>query len=86
MSAIKTTLFEYLRLLRLQTGAATASAPLIGGLVLGQRDILHLVVLFLIGICYHIFGFVLNEYKDVEFDKQAIDLKEKQLVSGSITR
>ena len=86
MSAIKTTLFEYLRLLRLQTGAATASAPLIGGLVLGQRDILHLVVLFLIGICYHIFGFVLNEYTDVEVDKQAIDLKEKPLVSGSITR
>jgi len=77
---------EYLRLFRFQTAAATASAPLIGGLVMNQRDPFLLFVLFLIGILYHIFGFVLNEYVDIEVDKKSDDLKEKPLVSGSITK
>ncbi len=77
---------NYLSLLRIQTGAATASAPLLGGLIMGQRDISLLAVLFIIGLLYHIFGFVLNEYVDVEVDKKSIDLKKKPLVSGSITK
>jgi len=86
MSPVKNTLREYLSLFRIQTGAATASAPLLGGLVMGQRDVLHLAVLFFIGLFYHIFGFVLNEYVDVEVDKKSVDLKKKPLVSGSITK
>jgi len=86
MGNIKSRLFEYLRLLRLQTGAATASAPLIGALVMGQRDISLLVVLFIIGILYHIYGFVLNEYVDAEGDKKSSDLQKKPLVSGNILR
>ncbi|KYK25380.1 hypothetical protein AYK24_04975 [Thermoplasmatales archaeon SG8-52-4] len=77
---------EYLRLFRLHTGAATASAPLIGGIIMGQRQIPALVVLFIIGIFYHIFGFVLNEYVDVNVDKKSDDLKEKPLVRGSISK
>lgn len=86
MQAIINKTCEYLRLFRLHTGAATASAPLIGGLIMGQRDISALVVLFFIGIFYHIFGFVLNEYVDINVDKKSTDLKEKPLVSGSITK
>jgi len=83
--AIKT-IREYFSLLRIQTGATTATAPLLGGLVMGQRDGSHLIVLFIIGLLYHIFGFVLNEYSDIEVDKKSIDLKNKPLVSGNITK
>ena len=86
MSSIKNTIREYLSLLRIQTGAATAFTPLVGGLIMGQRDVLHLAVLFIIGLFYHIFGFVLNEYVDVEVDKKSVDLKRKPLVSGSINK
>lgn len=86
MRTIINTICEFLRLFRLHTAAATASALLIGGLVMGQRDISALVVLFIIGIFYHIFGFVLNEYIDINVDKKSIDLKDKPLVSGSISK
>jgi 4-hydroxybenzoate polyprenyltransferase len=86
MSTIINTMCEYLRLFRLHTAAATACAPLIGGLIMGQRDISTLFVLFVIGIFYHIFGFVLNEYVDVNVDKKSIELKDKPLVSGSISK
>ena len=86
MNSIKNTIREYLSLLRIQTGAATALTPMIGGLIMGQRDALHLAVLFSIGLLYHIFGFVLNEYIDVEVDNKSADLKKKPLISGSITK
>ena len=84
MNSIKNRTLEYLRLFRFQTCAATASAPLIGGLVNEQREIFPLFILLLIGILYHIYGFVLNEYMDVEVDKKSLDLHKKPLVSGSI--
>ena len=84
-NAIKT-IREYFSLLRIQTGATTATAPLLGGLVMGQKDVLLLSILFVIGLLYHIFGFVLNEYKDIEIDRKSIDLKKKPLVSGNITK
>ena len=84
MNNIKNRTLEYLRLFRFQTCAATASAPLIGGLVNEQREIFPLFILLLIGILYHIYGFVLNEYIDVEVDKKSLDLHKKPLVSGSI--
>jgi 4-hydroxybenzoate polyprenyltransferase len=86
MRQIKNTIQNYLSLLRIQTAAATASAPLLGGLVMGQRDVMHLAVLFIIGLLVHIFGFVLNEYVDIEIDRKSTDLKKKPLVSGDITK
>lgn len=80
----KTSILEYLRLLRFHTSAATASAPLIGGLISGQREVVPLFVLLVIGILYHIYGFVLNEYIDIEVDKKSHELQKKPLVSGKI--
>jgi len=82
--SVKNKILDYIRLFRLQTAAATASAPLIGGLVAGLRDLNLIFILFVIGIFYHIYGFVLNEYMDVEVDKKSSDLKDKILVSGKI--
>jgi 4-hydroxybenzoate polyprenyltransferase len=76
----------YLQLLRLQTAAATALTPVIGALVMGQRDIFLLFILFVIGFLYHVFGFVLNEYIDIDVDKKSVDLKKKPLISGIIPR
>jgi len=79
-------MLEYLRLPRLQTAAVTALTPIVGSLVMGQHDIFLLLILFFIGFLYHIYGFVLNEYVDVEVDKKSIDLKKKPLVSGIVPK
>jgi 4-hydroxybenzoate polyprenyltransferase len=83
---IKNKAFEYLRLIRVQTAAVTAVTPLIGGLIMGLRDIFSLTILFIIGIFYHIYGFVLNEYIDINIDKTSKDLKNKPLVSEVISK
>jgi len=76
----------YLQLFRLQTTATTALTPVIGALVLGQKDIFHLFILFIIGCFYHIYGFVLNEYIDIDVDKKSKDLQKKPLVSGIVPK
>lgn len=86
MMTLKKTLLAYLRLSRLQTAAVTAVTPLIGSLLMGQQDIMVLCVLFLIGFFYHIYGFVLNEYIDVDVDKKSNDLQTKPLVSNQISK
>lgn len=86
MMTLKKTILAYLRLSRLQTAAVTAVTPLIGSLLMGQRDIMVLSLLFLIGFFYHIYGFVLNEYIDVDVDRKSIDLQTKPLVSNQITK
>jgi 4-hydroxybenzoate polyprenyltransferase len=86
MMTLKKTLLAYLRLSRLQTAAVTAVTPLIGSLLMGQQDIMVLSLLFLIGFFYHIYGFVLNEYIDIEIDKKSIDLQTKPLVSNQINK
>ena len=81
---------EYLKLFRLQTGATTALAPIIGYLVIASQTgyqivLTELVLLFIIGILMHIFVFVLNEYIDLDVDRLSPDLSKKPLVSGTIT-
>jgi len=83
---LKNKLIGYLQLLRLQTAATTALTPVIGALTMGQRDIFLLFILFIIGFLYHIYGFVLNEYIDVDVDKKSEDLKKKPLISGIVPK
>ncbi len=81
---------EYLKLFRLQTGATTALAPVIGYLVLAALTnyeiiLIEIFLIFIIGILMHVFVFVLNEYIDVDVDRLSPDLAEKPLVKGSIS-
>jgi 4-hydroxybenzoate polyprenyltransferase len=81
---------EFLKLFRLQTGATTALAPVIGYLVLAAQTgykilLVEIFLIFVIGILMHIFEFVLNEYIDVEVDRRSPDLAEKPLVKGSVS-
>ncbi len=83
------TLREWFKLVRLQSGAATAITAVFGAILLmpGHNiNILHLMMLFVIGLLFHFYGFALNEYSDVEIDKYSKELSEKPLVSGSIKR
>lgn len=84
--ALRKTIQNYLRLFRIQTGAATASIPLIGALIMGQRDLFSLIIVFIIGLLYHIYGFVLNEYMDLEIDRKSAYLSHKPLVAGTISK
>jgi 4-hydroxybenzoate polyprenyltransferase len=43
------------------------------------------VLLFLTGACLHVYGFVLNEWADVEVDRASGDLAGKPLVAGEIS-
>jgi 4-hydroxybenzoate polyprenyltransferase len=88
-------IMAWLRLIRVQTLAITALVPVIGALVFlgespsgvgGWDQMQDLVLLFSVGGFLHVFGFVLNEWADVEVDRASTDLKGKPLVSGQIGR
>ena len=77
-------ILDYIRLVRLQTAAATATAPVVAALTAGQRVFVDIFTLFLIGVLYHVYGFVLNEYFDMEVDSKSPDLSRKPLVSKRV--
>ena len=85
-----------LRLTRVQTMALTALVPVVGALVyMGETtpgapvavsdDLLPLALLFITGCLFHVFGFVLNEWADLDVDRASRDLTEKPLVAGVIS-
>ncbi len=81
---VKDKIRAYFRLLRFHAGAQEALFLLIGALVVGMRDILLLAIIFVIGLLFHIFGHVLNDYLDIAVDKKSAELKIKPLVSNII--
>lgn len=84
-------ILEYLRLARFQTAGTTSILLVIGFLTVlgssGMADVspFDILILLIIGIMMHIFGFVLNEYCDIEVDRHAKLLLDKPLVSGRIS-
>jgi 4-hydroxybenzoate polyprenyltransferase len=83
---LKQRLVLYLRLMRIHAAASASLLVLLGALTMGQRNLMSLVVLFVIGVLFHIDGFVSNEYADVEVDRQSPDLQSKPLVSGRVSK
>jgi len=81
---LKNATISYFRLFRFQTTGLIASLFLIGAVITGQSDPYLLIIIFLIGVFYHIYMYVLNDYMDLEVDKQSKDLQRKPLVSGMI--
>lgn len=77
---------EYAKLARSFNMMLTGVAPVFGALSMGEENLLLLGVLFLIGILAHIYGFVLNDYMDVKIDKLSMDLAQRPLISGTISR
>ena len=52
----------------------------------GQFDFFPLLGLFIIGIFFHIFGFVQNDYFDLEIDKKSEYVSERPLAKGIVSR
>jgi len=84
-----------LRLIRAHTVIATALTPSLGafatfsvltGELIPWDKIPLLLPLFLVGIIVHVFGEILNDYMDYEIDKASIELSEKPLVSGTVSK
>ena len=76
----------YAKLLRLPGLGGLAIPPVFGAISVGIYDFYNLTILFLIGAMVAIFGFVLNDYADVELDKLVKELHGKPLVSGTISK
>jgi len=74
----------YARLLRIPGLGGLGIPAVIGALTVGVNDLLSLVILFIIGCLAAIYGFILNDYADVELDRLIKELKGKPLVDGTI--
>ncbi len=76
----------YGKLLRIPGLGALATPTVIGALSVGVFDLPSLVILFFIGGFAAVYGFILNDYADVELDSLVPELQQKPLVSGEISR
>ncbi|UCF12389.1 MAG: UbiA family prenyltransferase [Thermoplasmatales archaeon] len=76
----------YAKLLRIPGLGALAIPPVIAAITVGVFDLHKLLILFFIGALAAIYGFILNDYADVELDKLIKELHGKPLVSGDISR
>ena len=75
----------YARLLRIPGIGGLAIPPVIGAISVGVIDFYNLTLVFIIGTLAALYGFILNDYADVEVDKLAEELHGKPLVSGDIS-
>jgi 4-hydroxybenzoate polyprenyltransferase len=78
-------LTAYVRLLRIPGLGGLGIPAVIGALTVGVQDLIALTILFIIGSLAAIYGFILNDYADVELDRLSKDLKGKPLVDGTIS-
>jgi 4-hydroxybenzoate polyprenyltransferase len=77
---------DYLVLLRFPGLGGLAIPPVIAAMTVGVFDSTTLILLFLLGAYSSIFGFVLNDFIDIDVDKKSKDLKARPLVSGAISQ
>ena len=78
-------IIAYARLLRFPGLGGLAIPPVIGAITVGMYDITNLAILFLIGAISAIYGFILNDFADVDIDRLSSELHVKPLVSGDIS-
>ncbi|MFH1014231.1 MAG: UbiA family prenyltransferase, partial [Thermoplasmatota archaeon] len=83
---MKNVIIDYMRLLRLPAIVGLAITPVAGALSVTSTSLSILVPLFFIGVISKIYGFVMNDYFDVELDKLSPDLSQRGLVKGTITK
>lgn len=83
---MKEKIADYAKLLRLPGLGGLAIPPVFGAISVGVYDVEILVLLFIIGSLSAMYGFILNDYADVELDSLVKELKGKPLVKGSIAK
>ena len=78
---------SYIRLLRIPGLGGLAIPTVIGAITVNPNvDLISLLILFSIGALASIYGFVLNDFADIEVDKLSKDLWKRPLVSGDISQ
>ena len=75
----------YAKLLRIPGIGGLAIPPVIGAMTVGEFGIINLSLLFVIGALAALYGFIFNDYADIEVDKLSKELRGKPLVSGDIS-
>jgi 4-hydroxybenzoate polyprenyltransferase len=70
--------------MRIPGVGSLALPPVIGAITTYSMSLTDLIPLFIIGILFTIFGFVLNDYIDVDVDRLSKDLVRRPLVKGTI--
>jgi len=75
----------YVKLLRIPGIAGLATPTVIGALSVGVYDPITLLILFIIGGLTASYGFILNDFADVELDSLVKELHGKPLVDGDIS-
>ncbi len=82
--------FEYARLIRLPALGGLSIGPIFGGLAQLHAgagiNLQILILLLLIGIFKSIYGFVLNDYADIDLDKLSDEADKRPLASGKISK
>ena len=76
---------EYLKLARSFNSFLTGISPVMGAIVMGDFNLIHLLILFFIGFFGHTYGFVLNDICDYKIDKKNKELSDRPLISGTIS-
>lgn len=76
---------EYLKLARSFNSFLTGISPVMGAIAMGDFNLFHLFILFLIGFFGHTYGFVLNDILDHKIDKENKEITDRPLISGTIS-
>ena len=83
---MKSLIIDYMRLIRAPALAGLALTPVAGALCVNNTSFSALSFLFIIGVISKIYGFVMNDYFDLELDKLSKDLSQRALVKGTISK
>jgi len=76
---------EYLKLIKFHSVGFTTVIPIIGAAATGELNWQIFFQLGIVGVLVHIFGFAMNEHRDIEIDRRASELRSKPLVKGTIS-
>jgi 4-hydroxybenzoate polyprenyltransferase len=76
----------YAKLLRIPGIGALGIIPVIASLTMGVYDLYPLSLIFIIGTFASVFGFLVNDYVDIELDGFVSELRKKPLVSGEVSK
>lgn len=77
---------DYLRLMRIQLAGGMALPLIYGAISVNNLSFSTITPLLIIGILSGVYGFVLNDYFDIDVDKLSRDLSNRALVEGTVSK
>ena len=79
-------ILDYMRLIRIPLVGGMSLPLIFGAISVNNFSFSVIMPLLIIGILSGIYGFVLNDYFDVDVDKLSKDLSERSLVKGTVPK